>query len=367
MAVHVLGENLGLLAEITRYDSLRIKRKFYGTGEFEMRIHARQPGADSLEAGRVLYPTSAPEKATMIYKVAYDQAKDELTVSGRTLDGWAKQRRAVPPSESDSSFGWDRITGDAESVIKHYAQVNLAAPQDAARAIPHLELEENQHRGMESVPWQARFDALDAVLEGVCAYADIGWDIVYDPPNHRYLLRVLTGRDLTENSAVGGRVVFAAGLGNLAGSVYTQDWSAAQNVLYIGGAGEDEQRLILQATAGGESAPEGLGRYETWADAGSVDNATDLLAEAAHKLADAKQGASVAATALPHGAMAYGKDWDLGDRVTVITPRARMDARILEVQETYEATRDTQISVVFGEPAGGLIETVRGLQRQAVR
>ena len=71
---------------------------------------------------------------------------------GYTLSGLLRRRVCVPPDGGSGSFGYDRIIADAESVMRHYVQGNVIAPESDARAMPCVALEaENGHRGRESV------------------------------------------------------------------------------------------------------------------------------------------------------------------------------------------------------------------------
>lgn len=361
--LHVIDTDFRLYAEVVRYASLRLKLRHYDTGEFELHLHPGEAGAAALLENRVILPLGHPEKAMLIKKVVRTEGKDELTVSGRTLDGLTRQRIALPPKTTESTFGWDRIVGDAETVLKHYAQVNMTAPEEEVRRFHFLDLEENLHRGMANLPWQARFDELDALLGKIAKYADIGWDIVPDMAARRFVFRVRPGRDLTQGNRQGRRVVVSAAMGNLSRLVYTRDITGAKNQLYVGGAGEDEQRLIL---AVGEAAS-GLARHEGWADAGSIDSAVDLQEEGRHRIQDLRPTIGLDCDVLPFGAMQYGRDWRLGDKVTVIGERAAMDARVTEVQELYEADKPVRLDVTFADPPQGIVDIIRGLQHQTVR
>lgn len=352
-----------LHAEIVQYTSLRIRRRHYETGEFELHIHPREVGAGALLKNRIIAPVGSSEKAMLIKKVVESEGADDLVVTGRTLDGLTKQRIAIPPASSDGTFGWDRITSDAESVLKHYAEVNMTAPSEAARHFDFMTLETNQHRGMPNLPWQARFDKLDELLGKIAKYADLGWDIVPDSTLKQFVFRVVPGRDLTKNNTAGKRVVFSADLGNVSGSTYTDDLSGMCNVAYVGGAGEDEQRLILSV---GEGA-QGLDRAEMWVDAGSIDNAPDLIAEGHHKLKDHQPVQTLDGTVEPFGAMQYRRDWDLGDLVTVAARRRTMDVRITEIQEVYEPTKPLSLDVTFGDPQRGIVDVIKEIQQQSVR
>ena len=246
------------------------------------------------------------------------------------------------------NFGWDRFTGSAEDAYLHYAMNNLIAPEDPKRAIPGLTAETSRHRGKE-LPWQARFDKLTDVFADIGEATGLGWDIVPDYAAKRWRFVVLEGADRGAYGNTGGNAIalLSEEMGNAETVTRKQRTSACSTTLYIGGSGEDENRMIY--SVGNE--PEGLERRELWAEAGSVDDVDMLQLFGENKLA------TVAATDVldadlmdRHGAVRYGVDYELGDIVGVAGAGAQMNARITEVNQTFEGGKQA-LKITFGTGA----------------
>ena len=237
------------------------------------------------------------------------------------------------------NFGWDRYTGPAESAYKHFASNNMAAPEDAGRAISGLVCASDLGRGL-ALPWQGRFDKLDELFTSIGEATEMGWDITADLENHEFVFDVIEGRDLTQ----GGRiVVISLEMGNAADVERKDILTGTCTTCYAGGAGEDENRMIL--AQGTEKT--GWERREMWAEAGSVDDADMLKLYADKKLASANEKHTLTAQVMDSGACRYGRDWDVGDKVIVRGAGASMAARVISVAETHEKGQRA-LSVTFG-------------------
>ena len=239
------------------------------------------------------------------------------------------------------NFGWDRFTGDAESALLHFAAGNLTAPEDASRVMPGITLAENQHRG-DALPWQARFDKLDAMLESITDATGIGWDIVPDFENRRFVLGARQGRDLSQGDTL---CVISEKMGNAAEMTFKRTLSGSATTCYVGGAGEDENRFIL--SVGGEQS--GFERRELWAEAGSVSEPDLLRLYGGGKLENAAEVRTLTAELIDSGACRYGREYDVGDIVISRDSYGNQQAaRVSSVTETYESGRRT-LSAVLGD------------------
>ena len=315
-----------LLAELSMVESLQLNRGFWGVGAFELRIHPKARGAGELQAGRVLFFPNALHKAMLIDKVAYKA--DQVSVSGKMLKGIAGARVCVPPSTDLEHFGWDRYMGSAEGAYHHYAAANLYNPEDGKRKIPRLYGAPSQERGI-TLPWQSRFGNLDALFADIGETTELGWDIVPDFGGAQYLFTVAEGRDLTGGT---GKVTLAQRNHNAEGVVFTLDRTALKTTAYIGGTGEDENRLILSEG----NALAGLERWETWVDAGSIAETEMLRLAGQKRLETARVKETFMAELRDSGLCRYERDFDLGDKMILIGEDLQAEARLVEMRETYE-------------------------------
>lgn len=362
--LHILDMNLTLLGEIADYTSLRLRRKFRAVGDFELVLPASHPMADRLARERILCPVGEAHKAMLIENVTMSEGKDVLTVSGSTLSGLLSRRICVPPDGGEGAYGYDRIIADAESVMRHYVENNVTAPQSEARRMDNVALEEtNGRRGMADVPWSARFEPLDELLESIGAFCDVGYALVPDFVAQKLVFTFLPGRDRTGEDGA-AQVTFGVHMGNVAGTTVSESAKQARNAAIVGGAGEDENRMVLSVCPGGET---GVERREMFVDAGSLADAQELAEEGARRLAQKGVVQTIRADVVDVPSCRYGETWDLGDRVTVVSRGAQMKARVTQVQESHEAGRGLQLEVVFGEPPAGIERVVKERTRRSVR
>ena len=359
-ALHLMDTGLNLIGEIVNYKSLRIKRHFRSVGDFEMEVSIDHPMLGRIQRDMILSPVGHPERAVMVEDISTEEGKDTAKIKGYTLSGIYKRRICVPPSAAQGSYGYDRIISDAETVMRHYIENNVTQPESAVRKIDCIALEENGHRGMENVPWSARFEELDTLLEQIGTYTDSGFDIVPDFTSGRLLARFLTGRDLTGKDGV-RRVTFAANMGNTLTATYSESGRKLKNAAVIAGAGEDEERLILMV---GEAT--GLDRRETYIDGGSEEDPAQLVYKAEHTLSEKTLEQSIKQTVKETPSCRYGVHWDLGDMVCVRARGATMTARIMQVQESYDAGKAEKLTVTFGDPPAGIERVIADKTRTVV-
>lgn len=251
------------------------------------------------------------------------------------------------------NFGWDSVIGPAETAIKHFVKNNMTAPEDVKRIVPRLTAAQDLERGL-TLPWRFRFEKLDMALAAIGEATGMGYDVMADFANKRFIFDIMEGRDLSQGTK---KVVISTDMGNAQSVQLLLQLSNTYTTAYTGGAGEDAERLIL--TVGNEQT--GTERREMWVDAGSVDNPDDLALNGKNKLAEAAPTQTLTAKVIDTGACRYERDWDVGDRVLIRRAGALTATRVLSVTESYERDRPRQLDVEFGTSP----VTIAGLIKRA--
>lgn len=372
------------LGEVDAYTSCVLERSWQGVGDCQIVMDTRCAGAELLQVGRVVTIGNAWHKAAILTAERLDGARGShrRTLTGVELKGIARLRITVPPTaqEDPDALGYDRVIGAGEEVLRHYAEKHMVNPASEYRKIPLLELEPaaDPPRGRET-PWQTRYENLQDVLSDIAEYCDIGWNVAMDYPRRRWLLTVSAGRDLTVGrEGAETFVAFEEDFRNLTTSSYTYDRGGYTNALYLGGAGEDENRLVIVRYVDEEhelleEPLSGLARAEEMIDVGNVELPDEAEYEGLHKYVSGFSPLrTLTAQISPAGPFVYEADWDLGDKVTVQVRDAavglsvRMDARILTIEETYERGGQS-LRVTFGKEEPTIGQALRQAQRQTVR
>lgn len=346
----LMDMNFLLLAELPLYQSLIVRRDFYGVGSFKLTLKRGAPGGHMLARDRLLYLPDRTDTMLLIEKVT--RAEDAITADGLMLKGLAARRICVPPFAAGEDpyrgFGWDRFTGDAESAILHFAAGNLTDPEDEKRRMPRMVLKPNQHRGV-SLPWQARFDRLSDVLASIGQTTGVGWDVRPDFANRQFLFGAWAGTDRTAGA---GRAVFSREVGSISSATCTDDGSAQVSTVYAGGAGEDENRMIY--AVGSECS--GWDRREQFTAISGVETVEMLTLGARQKLSPPRL--TLTAQVRDCSLCRYRTDYDVGDMVTVVDEGAQMNARLIAMQETHENGAVT-LAATFGDAPVTLVSRLK--------
>lgn len=347
---------LDTLGEIDDYETLRFVRRWQRVGEFELQINRDKQNAETLREGCLIMLDDDMRRAGII-RFANPVEADSVTlgIKGDTLQGFARQRQVY--AYSAGGYGYDRVAGYAETVLKHFAR-HLA--DGAKRAIPHLRIAEDKRRGM-TTPWQARFESLDEVLRGVAEWCDIGWEIALDMFPKALIFDVIPGIDRSRQQTEISPVVFSVEYENLASLSHTIDRRNYSSMAYALGSGEEEDQLVLEV--GGDAA--GFERFERNISCGNVEDAQELADEGARRLREYQRVESLTGETLQSESFVYRRDYDLGDRVTVESEKLglEMHPRIVEIVETYGG-QELKVNAVFGDAPVTLGDILRRIEKE---
>ena len=376
--IRIYDRELNWIYESKSCDSVQLTRELYGPGTFEIHIHPDKLGfspsgdwgfSESLGGaggGLAAYSGHLPanrhpfQKNNIItfnldghrsglireFHLEERSGRREYVVYGETGASLTGQRIVVPPTrwENPNALGWERIRGPAETVIKHFAAMNMTSPGDSARRFSDLILAADLRRGID-FPWQARFGPLDEVLRDICSFADMGYEIYADIENRRWIFDVIPGTDRTKNQTALSPVSFNMEFQNIESYRYLEEYRNFRNTGYAGGEGEDENRLIY--ILGGENT--GHDRFETFLDCGMARNINELIHYGTQRLSEFREIKSLELSALPK-VFRFEKDYFLGDKVSVYISRLGLsiDARITTVREIWERQGGYRAQIRFG-------------------
>lgn len=364
--IKIMSSGFEYYGYLPHYESLQFERKLWEVGSFKLQVNLDKAGADQLLPGRILVLDEY--HAGIIVSIEDQLSEKGLTraASGVQLKGIAEQRITVPGQISDQKyFGYDRFPSPeepdapAETVLKHYAQNHMVSPEQESRRFPRLVVAADQGRG-PAMRWSSRFEPLVDVFKGIGEYARTGYDILPDLSGEAFVFDAIPERIRTAGSD--RPVIFSAEFGNLRDIKYSNSRKSWVNAGYLGGSGEEENRLIQ--TVYEEGLPvTGWERHEGWFDCGNVELPEELAYEGRHKMSQKKRTESIDGTVLDTGPFRYLEDWDIGDRVTVQGKQLGItaDLQITGVRETYEPGK-LSLDVTFGERPKNILDAVRKVE-----
>ena len=322
-------------------------RKFYDSGGFEVHIPSHSPYVDYLISGNIL----CYQENTGIIRYI-QQTKDDIIVCGNDLKSLLAQRIIVPPfvylETPEVIDGYDRTSGNIETIMRHYVNMHAINPTDTKRKISNLFLGNYQGLGKQA-KWQARFENLLEELSEIGKYDEIGFDITFKKTEKYFSFQCMKGRDFTDS------IIFSRRYKNIEDYEYTYDDLSTINTTYVGGDGEEESQYIEKVS---ETDYTGFLRREDFISAGGseIDEIKD------RGLAHLKEQAVVETIETEsNGKLIYKEDWDLGDYVTVkvdvLGETMILEKQITEVKEVYEHANE-YAAPVFGNKKDSIIQKI---------
>lgn len=342
----VTRATLGLVDQ--SWERLAYTRRYTAMDTFELVIHRSRLWASELATKRLLYLPDEGDLMFLIEQIASvaegSTRNDEMTVTGRSLEGIAMAERLVEPPAGESH---DRQTGvAAETAIKHYLRAHAADLAAAARQVPGLVVAADAARGT-TVTVNGRYQAVLDLVREIGMVAGLGWEITYDPTGDDFVFDVTDGVDRTAS------VYFDFAFETLERWEELASVIDAKSVAVVGGQGEGVDRDIATRWSGSE--PTGFERREAFLDARDVEaGETTVLAQRGDAfLAATGAETSLEADVHQYGGFRYREHWDVGDVVTVRNAERALSnpARIVEVTKSFERSAAAPtVTAVLGRP-----------------
>ncbi|MEO7904647.1 MAG: hypothetical protein ABIR91_02535, partial [Candidatus Saccharimonadales bacterium] len=346
--IRIFDQDFNFITEIDSYQSLIWQSRFHKVGEFQISVNQHLENVGELTEGRIV---TSGKKAGIIAHVEETTAEsgkgeDLLLVRGYDLKGLLMKRITMPPVGQS----YDSLTANAETIMKGYVNRN-AITTALDRVIPNLTVKPNEFRG-ETLFYQTRFKPLVDDLEKLSLASGLGWDVTFD---NGYIFDVVEGKDLTTLQNVNPPVIFSADFDNVKEQRLVESTLDYKNVGIVAGQGEGAEREVVTV---GSAA--GLERNEVFIDARDVENNANLPSRGQQKLTEYAKVEAFETSILTYGPFVYGKDWDLGDIVTVQNSKKTRTAhvRVVEVVETTEP-EGFRLDAVFGQPMLTIIDKVK--------
>ena len=315
------------------------------------------------EAGRVFLEDSFARLEVVLDHAAWrsgpvtrlertvDTDGDMLEVSGVDDTVWLSRRNAHPqPGTATppySSSAYDVHTGTVAVVLAELVRVNAGPSAVSSRRVPGLVVPAPAPAG-PTVTVSARWNNLLTLCQDTARPAGILFDVV-DLVFHAY-------------AAVDRGAVFSAGLETLGGFTVVAE-AATTNYAVVAGGGTGAGRIIREATSSSSVAT--WGRAESFEDRRDTTDLAELDKAGTEAVAGGVKPTTVVFQPLDSDGQRFGRDWQLGDVVTVQAGGLTVYDQIREVHVTLEADGASIIPSV-GAPAGdlALFRELAGLDRR---
>lgn len=305
-------------------------------GTKDARLLAEAQGIEVVRDGRTLLsgPITSPRRTL-------SERREVATIGGSDDTVWLARRLAlpVPGGPPYTAAQYDDKSGAVETVLRYYVDRNLGPAATAARRLTYLTLPADQGRGA-TVRGRARFHQMLELLQGLAlAAGNIGFRIVQVGQELEFQVYVPADRTRT--------AIFSVELGNLAGYDYAITAPGA-NYAYVGGQGEGTTRAFVEG--GDQASIDEWGRVETFRDRRDSELIADLEQTRTEALVEGAATSALSMTPVQTDAVRFGRDYGLGDVVTVTVDGEQITDVVREVTLTMRPDGAEDVVPVVGTP-----------------
>lgn len=340
ISLYVYDRDLNFLGVIDSYSSLRWRRKYFETGEFELSINPTKNNYRLLNYDNIIVRSDLSENDEFgiieSWKFKDDGTKVTISVYGKF--GLSLLNRRIIKQ---------RINYSGNYLNAFKVLLNKMTP------FSKLDIVDSDINDTNKVDFQCTYKNVYEYHVKLSKASNIAGKIILDLENKRYKYVNYVGKDRTEEQKINTRYEFSEDKSNLDEAEYTYDRKGMVNDVLVGGTGEDTDRILRNVTNVSSNTHD-FDIREVFLDAKSESN-QDLSVEeynaildnlGKEKLAEATE--SFEATVQP---VDYRKYWDLGDIVNIKKESWNMakKQRITEVEEVIEKGK-YNITPVYGTP-----------------
>ena len=340
MDIYILNQDLETIDIIDSSSSVIWTPSYYDVGDFEIYIQASKRNINLLQEERYVMRQDSDmvgiiEKVKVITDV---EDGDYILASGRCLKSLLARR-----------IIWNQtnLAGKTEAIMRSLINDNVINPVNSARKIPNVIL--GELKGFtEKTDFQSTGEELLEKIIELCKASEIGWKVFINE-SKQIVIDFYKGTNRSYSQTENPYIVFSPDFDNLLTTETEIDTQSLRNVALVAGEGEGTDRTTT--TIGTEA---GLSRRELFVDARDLssnngeieaDKYLQILQERGkEKLAAAGEFFKVSGEAETKITYEFGKDYFLGDLVTVVNEYGiTANTRILEVIECEDENGHTII------------------------
>lgn len=350
MDIRIFDRDINFLGEVDNFTSLFYISKWETYGEFE--FHIKNFNKELIAKGNIIMFGKDGNRTGVIEHFEINQEDDEdITVKGFSLGYWFANRITIPPVE----YAYHRFNTTVEDIMVALVKFNAVDPLDINRKIPNLVLEPSKGRGVK-LEFQTRYKVLEEELTKLSKASGLGWNIILDYKNKKFIFKVLDGKDLSTEQSINPPQVFSVDYDNIRKQNYLESNIGYKNMAYVAGQGEGANREIELLN----NTLSGFDRRETFIDARDIEEGGNLTDRGKVKLAETPE---ITTFECEVDSSDYKKTWNLGDIVTTINKKLKliMHNRVTEVKEVWEQS-GYKVEPTFGTTIPTIGEKIKQTQ-----
>lgn len=368
MVLRVFDKNMVPLGLAEDFTSVRWARRAREPSEAEIVLPATSLAVSLLEIGNIIMKLAdetgeAMQIESRVIEMDED-GRESLTVKAFGLMKWLSRRVNLSAYDESSDMTPQEI---AYMLIKD----NATAPKAARRRLP-LILNTRPSFGQDEVTFSASEyqDICDLVTDQL-EEGEMNLFITTDPAAGTHTLDIRQAADKTATSAQ--PVLISIDFGTLATPQITETQEPYKNIAYVKGGDDD----IAAVESGADTSVSGIDRFEMGVNASDItqkytnaDGVEKTRTAAKCRTLLEKRGRRELARACSEmhefegevvqtDGLQYGRDYDVGDRVTCLYGDMQMDATITEISEDYGEGGVRHVTAVLSDGTYSLRRAVQ--------
>jgi hypothetical protein len=368
LQVRVRDSSLRTIGAVDDYVTVTAVPRFNAVGAFTLEIDAASDQAALMVEGNGLIVSqgatvvvSGPIRTVDWSRSSTDGGAGKLTVAGPSDDTVLAEATCWPDPTAVITAQTDpfyKIAGVvAGTAMIRLVNLNIGPSGQASRRITNLTMGADTGLGASVTRQVNQFDNLLANLQAIATAAGLGFRVVQIGTSLQF--QVYTPADKSTTAR------FSFGLGNLTAASYTTTPPTVTKAVVVAG-GQSTARVCATYTQADPLFP-GL-VIEQMVDATSVDTtvadlAAQMLQAGTEALAAGAGQGSLAITPVDIPQLAYGRDYNLGDKVAVMVRDTWITDVVREVTLTGSAADGTRLKATIGNTSNPPADVIARVYR----
>ena len=346
-----------LQAIIDDYAECSFENNRYSAGQFSITINYNIPNALLFERGLWVQFGNDPYAFGEILNIADSIGEDGKGSQLRIITGYDARyifkRRII--KNLNNVENWS-MTAKGEICMRNLIKDQCGSGAEVKRQLPIANTIPDPAVAIgKSYSVSESFSNLYEVLVTIATQSEIGWRLNF---NGSLSLEFYAGEDRHST------VRFDTDFESLANGEFKDSAEAFANTVYVGGKGTGSDRDIYEGESAIEgSSPAGLDRFEAWDNQSGMTTENEYEAEATSMLNQYGQTLQVSGQGLAKCPYEYGKEYNVGDIITIAFSGKSAIVQILSITEHWSfGAYDLQFT--FGKPQPDLNKQLQLILKQ---
>lgn len=348
------GTQFALQAIIDDYQEVSFEHNLYEAGTFTITINYNIPNVTKFRKGLFIQFGDSPYDFGEIQRVQDSLGSNGKGSQTRTITGYDSRyilKRRVIKNLNDGD-GW-AMTSKGEICIRSLIADQCGSNAETKRQLPITNTIPAYADAIgKEYSVKEQGSNLYEVCKTIATQSEIGWRMNFNGQN--LTLECYEGEDKSQ------LVQFSPTFDSLANGEFIDTNESFSNAVYISGKGQNSEKDLYE---GEDGTPNGLDRFESWADESQMTNDSEYEAKALSMLTQYGQTLQMSGNGLAKCPYIYKEQYEVGDWITVGFNDKKVVVQILSVTERW-AWNKYDINFSFGKPKNNLADQLQLILRK---